>query len=559
MLLPREGSSFSDTIDASIYLKRVRASGTGFYYDPLYGYIPLRPVIRQAIDLPEVQRLRGLKQLSILYLVFPGAVHTRFEHSIGTLYLSELAWSCLIRKQADIEDKARLELTECHLLSLQLASLFHDIGHGPFSHIFESFCDRYEKSEYTHETITSQLIENGLGRYKNIPLFLRQLVSWFEERNYEKKEARLLEPSNIANLAKGFPPTVSEYTEYAFLGQLLKFPVDIDRMDYLRRDAFHTGVETGVTDIWDILHHFTLYRDEAKKVWLLKVEAEASEAVEALLKTREQTYRKVYYNPLHRSSQELLIRAFHDLVESKKYDMNELVLKDDQEAMDIFEKEGTALCKKVASRLRWRHLYENLPFSLNMSRDFESNSKEKRAILWKKEYIKVVETETKLAKDMDLHPGDTVIFDLETVPLAKDEDFKTPILLTRNGEPRSMLELCPHLELVYGEYKDPRMTEPIPLGEVWREKLSNFFIYVPLELIDRFAKEILRQFSHEKKTLKELDKNFVVKYCQETLSHCSTMVTALLDLVQIPEKKKKQIINDFESRMAEYLVRYINS
>ena len=487
---------------------------------------------------------------------------------MGTLYLSELVWSCLQRKKADFELRGEKwpELNPYHLMSLQFATLFHDIGHGPFSHVFETFCDRYEKSEYKHEQNTARLIEKGLGEYKNIPIFLNELVLNLEENGVDKKDAHLLKPSNIANLTKGHPPTVHEYSDYIFLSQVLNFPVDIDRMDYLRRDAFHTGVETGVTDIWDILHHLTLYGDPEKKKWFLKIDADASQAVEAFLLTRDITYRKVYYNPANRSNQELLIRAFHDLVETKKYGLDELVLKDDQEAIKVFEDKGTAFCKKFVARLRSRHLYEQLPFSLNMNRDFDPTSREKRAFLWTKQFRGVVNKEYELAQALDLSPqGDTIIFDLDTAPLAEDADFGTPILWDRNeNKTISLLKSLPHLELIYGEYTPPGATQPIKLGEVWREWLSNFFIYVPLELIHKTTKQIVdraRTLSDETSpgtNNLSIDIQFIQDNCQEELDSLSKIVFTLLDLIQIPQRKRETILKEFKDRMTEYLVSYVN-
>ena len=104
------------------YYRRSRAEGSGFYYDPLYGFIPLSSLLRQAIDLPEVQRLRRLNQLAVLSMVFPGATHTRFSHSIGLSYLCEVEWNHLLRWKEQIE--LDLEIGFFHLLALQLASIF---------------------------------------------------------------------------------------------------------------------------------------------------------------------------------------------------------------------------------------------------------------------------------------------------------------------------------------------------------------------------------------------------------------------------------------------------
>uniref|UniRef100_A0A672L9W6 HD/PDEase domain-containing protein n=1 Tax=Sinocyclocheilus grahami TaxID=75366 RepID=A0A672L9W6_SINGR len=100
--------------------------------DPIHGHIELHPLLLRFIDTPQFQRLRHIKQLGGAYLVFPGASHNRFEHSIGVGYLA----GCLV--QALIERQPELLITKQDVLCVQIAGLCHDLGHGPFSHMFDS-------------------------------------------------------------------------------------------------------------------------------------------------------------------------------------------------------------------------------------------------------------------------------------------------------------------------------------------------------------------------------------------------------------------------------------
>ncbi|XDV16830.1 hypothetical protein PO909_016361 [Leuciscus waleckii] len=101
------------------------------FNDPIHGQIEMHPLLVKIIDTPQFQRLRHIKQLGTKYLVFPGATHTRFEHSIGVAYLAE----CLLRSLHDNQPK--LNITKQDFLCVQIAALCHDMGHGPFSHLFD--------------------------------------------------------------------------------------------------------------------------------------------------------------------------------------------------------------------------------------------------------------------------------------------------------------------------------------------------------------------------------------------------------------------------------------
>jgi len=540
----------------SLYYRRARAEGFGFYYDPLYGYIPLSPLLRQAIDLPEVQRLRRLKQLAVLSLVFPGATHTRFAHSIGLSYLCEVEWINFIRwkEQTNLD----LELSPYHLLALQLAAIFHDIGHGPFSHIFEMFCKRYQRyKEYKHEQITRRLITEGIGDYDNIPGFLEDLRKMYQERGVSSGALELLTPDSIANLIEGNPPVGETYEEYAFLGQLLNSPYDIDRIDYLRRDAYYTGVETGSVDVWEIIHSFLIYRDKPKEVWMLGIDIKAAEAVEALLEARNLAYRKVYYNQTHRSNQELIIRAILDLIDSKRGDIELLILKDDYDIIKEFEESPSIFTQEVAKRLKERRLYEPLPIKLNSNIDLDEMARTRRVDLWKKEYQNVMNEEERLSNDFGIWPRNTVIFDYELVPLAEDEDYTERYLFDITTEKNvSLLEALPHLELIYGEYRLPGIRYSI--GELYRQKLSNFFVYVPYNLIENVLQSIIKRLQVMEISKNEHDlSSFIECECTDILDPFHQIGRSFTSLVGIVRDQQKELLKRFTSQIVSYLSRLI--
>ena len=170
--------------------------------DPVHGYISVDEKILPLLDSPQVQRLRYIRQLGFSNMVYPGANHTRFEHSLGTMHL------------AGILAKS-LKLDETEILLSMVSGLLHDIGHGPFSHA------------------TEPLIENYLGRsHHEVGHML------YEDAMSKTIEALELDPSEICEMIEGRHR----------LSGIIHGDLDVDRMDYLMRDAHYTGVPYGTVD-----------------------------------------------------------------------------------------------------------------------------------------------------------------------------------------------------------------------------------------------------------------------------------------------------------------------
>uniref|UniRef100_A0A1D1Z3E0 Protein SAMHD1 n=1 Tax=Anthurium amnicola TaxID=1678845 RepID=A0A1D1Z3E0_9ARAE len=125
-------------------------------YDNVHGNIYLDPMCLKFIDTEQFQRLRDLKQLGLAYMVYPGAVHTRFEHSLGVYWLASESIQCLQTYQG-----LELDIDHFDIQTVKLAGLLHDVGHGPFSHLFESsFLPRVLKgSKWSHERMSGRLVD----------------------------------------------------------------------------------------------------------------------------------------------------------------------------------------------------------------------------------------------------------------------------------------------------------------------------------------------------------------------------------------------------------------
>jgi len=229
--------------------------------DPVYGFINIPSgIVFDIIEHPYFQRLRRIKQLGLTDLVYPGAVHTRFQHTLGAVHLLESA--------IDIIKSKGQNITKDEEIAVTLAILLHDIGHGPFSHTLEKIII----SEYGHEDL-SLLYMNELNCIFDGELALA--IKIFQNK-YHKK----------------------------FLHQLVSSQLDVDRLDYLRRDSFYTGVSEGVIGSDRIIKMLNVVNDE------LVVEAKGIYSIEKFLIARWLMYWQVYLHKTVVSAEQLLLMIF---------------------------------------------------------------------------------------------------------------------------------------------------------------------------------------------------------------------------------------------------------
>ena len=224
--------------------------------DPVHGYVKLEGLALELADTPQMQRLRWIKQLGLASLVYPGANHTRFEHSLGAYHLADLLAN-------------HLGLQEKDKMLVCAAALLHDVGHGPLSHATEAALAPYLRKE--HESIIDLLKKGDL----------RQVL--------DKND---LKASDIQAAINGVG-----------LGQIVSGEIDVDRMDYLIRDAHYTGVAYGVIDRLRLLQKMTLHGGQ------LVVEAGGVQAATSLLISRLLMRPSVYYHHVCRISECKIGRA----------------------------------------------------------------------------------------------------------------------------------------------------------------------------------------------------------------------------------------------------------
>jgi HD superfamily phosphohydrolase len=225
--------------------------------DPIYGFISLpNDIIFDLTEHPYFQRLRRIKQLGMTHLVYPGALHTRFHHSVGATHLMAKAINVLRRKGVDI--------TPDEETAVQIAILLHDIGHGPFSHTLE------------HDIV------KGVSHEELSLLFMKRLSIDFDSQ------------LDLAILI------FQDKYNKKFLHQLVSSQLDMDRMDYLNRDSFYTGVSEGVIGSDRIIEMLNVHDDR------LVVEQKGIYSIEKFLVARRIMYWQVYMHKTVVSSEVLL-------------------------------------------------------------------------------------------------------------------------------------------------------------------------------------------------------------------------------------------------------------
>ncbi len=271
--------------------------------DPVHGYVLLEGLALEIADTPQMQRLRWIKQLGLASLVYPGANHTRFEHSLGAYHLADLLAN-------------HLGLPEEDKMLVGAAALLHDVGHGPLSHATESALAPYLRKD--HESIID-LLKKGE---------LRAVLD-----NYG------LKASDIQSAINGVG-----------LGQIVSGEIDVDRMDYLIRDAHYTGVAYGVIDRLRLLQKMTLHQGE------LVVEAGGVQAATSLLISRLLMHPSVYYHHVCRISECMISAGIRRMIEEGA-SAGAVKEMDDIQLFTSLERSG-GYAAEMASRIKSRRIFK---------------------------------------------------------------------------------------------------------------------------------------------------------------------------------------------------------
>lgn len=272
--------------------------------DPIHNYILLEDFFVRLVDTQQMQRLRFIKQLGTANLVYPGANHTRFEHSLGTYNLAK-----------SFSEALGIE----HREDFMAAALLHDIGHGPFSHVSDSIAS---KRGLDHIRLTCDMVKKS------------ELHDVLDDAG--------LNVSRVVELIKGRPPH----------GCLLSGSIDVDRLDYLMRDSYYTGANFGYIDLGRLFSGASVSRNR------IVVDESCIATVESILVFRSLMYPTVYYHHTVRIAGVMLEKAIEEEIEKGSMDIEEMMGMDDVSLVSLLRSEGNRMWGRIESRNLYKTICE---------------------------------------------------------------------------------------------------------------------------------------------------------------------------------------------------------
>jgi uncharacterized protein len=260
----------------------------GFIKDPIHGYVRISETEKTIIDTRPVQRLRRLRQLAGSEFVYPAANHTRFEHVIGAMHLAGVLSEVL---PAHLDARSQEQI--------RLAALLHDIGHGPFSHVFEPLMVRYLGK--THEDFAPWLVNETEIRDK------------LSEAGFDPGKLGLLAVGRLGDRKR------------PYLDQIISGTVDVDKMDFLVRDSFHTGAGYGSVDVHRLVYTMDVINGN------LAVDGRTVATLESFLLARLESFRTIYFHRASRAVQIMIVQA----LEAAKDELNLLAFDEPEDYLRL--------------------------------------------------------------------------------------------------------------------------------------------------------------------------------------------------------------------------------
>ncbi|HYS07151.1 MAG TPA: HD domain-containing protein [Myxococcales bacterium] len=324
--------------------------------DPIHGAIELTADERALIDSPQYQRLRNVKQLGFADLAFPGATHTRYAHGLGAMAMATKVFDALAPQlELELDDRARFRQT------LRLAVLFHDLGHAPLSHATEAIMPAIADLR-----VPAWAREPGSGRAGHEDYTLKLVLdSALAAEIRGRFSARGIEPGHIAGLICGRPPPGAyPYRSggrdlLPVLRQVVSGELDADRMDYLQRDSFFTGVNYGKFDADWIVQNLAAV-ERGGRVYL-GLQHRAVFAFEDFLLSRYHMFLSVYFHSTSVGYEVMLQRWCESGEYALPADPEEYLLHDDVTLLGALRASANPWARRIVRRQGYRVLMENAP------------------------------------------------------------------------------------------------------------------------------------------------------------------------------------------------------
>ena len=330
--------------------------------DPLWNNIRVDALALQLVDTPVFQRLRYVRQLGLAYLVYPGATHTRFEHALGAYHLARLTISLL-------DERGELDGVPLEERAItQAAALLHDVGHYPFSHALE------ESGALHHEEVATPLVLRG-----QVAEMLTAMLGAGA-------------PERVLALIRG--------TSGSPLQGLISGSLDLDKIDYLKRDALMCGVPYGEIDVDRLLNSLVLVDEPASSRRVIGVLEKGLSALESLLFAKYQMYRNVYWHHAVRSATAMYKRLVDEALTAGDLDAHTLSTFDDEGLLHRLARRGPS---PLLSALRERRLYKRVL-------ECPAAELNGEALEWiADDRARTTETEDRLADELGLATGEVLL------------------------------------------------------------------------------------------------------------------------------------------------------
>ncbi len=396
--------------------------------DPIHGYVEPTDQEMKVLDSPAVQRLRRIKQLANTFLVFPGAVHTRFEHSLGTLHMAHLMAKRIPRLFAD----------KSAVKQVRLAALLHDVGHGPFSHVSEEIMRRVI----------------GLEEFDNVSIALDII--------------ELDDPirSSLGNDVDPVLQLLRKGDETTLERDIVDGDLDADKLDYLLRDSHYAGVPYGHADTLHILYTLREIRSATGESYL-GLSQKGTVAVLGLKLARFHMHSVVYNHKVRRIADAMLVRATLSSIEEERIDpgyfeysegdadfLQRYLDLDDRSLMDMVIDAGGSpsdLMQRLGQRKLLKKAYE---------RDISEFVGLQRRHVQRLDLEQTAQLEAEIADDAGADPS-RIIVDRQTID---NPTYRPPVGVT--AERRILIEADPQPKFL-DEMTGPWSSETKHIEKVW--------------------------------------------------------------------------------------------
>ena len=375
------------------------------------------------MDTPVFRRLQGIKQLSHAYLAYPSAIHTRFEHSLGVLHVADR-----IARQLEFGDDVRR--------AVRMAGLLHDVGHGPFSHLFESVLRTPNGKKIKHDIISMMLIRED----DDIRGILGDDTT-----------------DQVINILKG--ENVDGWKESAstLAHDVVSGPLDADRMDYLRRDSYHIGAMYGQFDLPRLISALTKTPDNDKNESRVCVSSKGKDAVENYRLGRYLMHAQVYKHHARIAGDQMFLMAVRMAVDekilpgerlvvdaSRKKDRKEFLKYytglDDHSLYDLVMAKPNSTPALILKKIRRRQLLKRI---IEIFPEVEISNHQSRVRVMKMEENDQVEMAHEIAKGAGCKEHEVICHSVAVPARLYDAN----ILLMQKGIPRSLDDFSPFKEV----------------------------------------------------------------------------------------------------------------